>query len=288
MSVNRFVLKWMCKVKQEIILTDLKQMEERNLLVVKIGGSTLGQHDTTLEDLVDLQKHGRKVIIVHGGGKIITEWLSKLGAATQFIQGERVTDQLGLEITTAVLSGVVNKNLVAAINNLGGRAAGISGPDGLLLLGYVKSPDLGYVGNIAKVNPELIQILLNAGFIPVISSISFNHVNQANGMPLLLNVNADIAAGEIAAAVPCEKLIFLTDIIGVCDKSGNLIPRMNVKEAETAIASGVASGGMIPKIRAGIRSLETAKEARIIDGRQAHALRKEIESNESGTTIYKN
>jgi acetylglutamate kinase len=106
-------------------------------------------------------------------------------------------------------------------------------------------------------------------------------------MPLLLNVNADTAAGEIAAALPCEKLVFLTDIAGVCDKSGKLIPRMNVNEAETAIASGVASGGMIPKIRAGIRSLDSVREARIIDGRQAHALWKEIESSESGTTIYK-
>jgi acetylglutamate kinase len=262
-------------------------MGNQNILIVKIGGSTLGQHDTTLEDIVDLQKNGRKVVIIHGGGKIITEWLNRLGAATQFVQGERVTDQQGLEITTAVLSGVVNKNLVAAINNLGGKAAGVSGVDGLLLQGQIKSPELGYVGNVVKVNSDLIHVLLKAGLVPVISSVSFNNTKPSEGTPLLLNVNADTAAGEIAAALPSEKLIFLTDIIGVCDKSGKLIPRMNVKEAETAIASGIASGGMIPKIRAGIRSLESAREARIIDGRQAHALSKELESSESGTTIYK-
>jgi acetylglutamate kinase len=262
-------------------------MEDQKILVVKIGGSTLGQHDTTLEDVVELQKKNRKIVIIHGGGKIITEWLSKLGAATQFIQGERVTDKLGLETTTAVLSGIVNKSLVASINNLGGRAAGISGVDGSLLQGYIKSAELGYVGNISKVNTDIINALLNSGFIPVISSVSFNTNQPAMGAPLLLNVNADTAAGDIAAALPCEKLIFLTDIAGVCDKTGKLIPRMNIQEAETAIASGVASGGMIPKIRAGIRSLESAREARIIDGRLAHALRNEIKSSESGTTIYK-
>jgi acetylglutamate kinase len=271
----------------EYYITDLVFMENQKILVVKIGGSTLGQHDTTLEDVVELQKIGRKVVIIHGGGKIITEWLSKMGASTQFIQGERVTDKTGLEITTAVLSGVVNKNLVAEINNLGGRAAGISGVDGAFLQGNIKSPELGYVGSLTRVNTDLIQALLKAGFVPVISSISYNNTGPASDVPLLLNVNADTAAGEIAAALPCEKLIFLTDITGVCDKSGKLIPRMNVNEAETAIASGVASGGMIPKIRAGIRSLEGVKEARIIDGRQAHALWKEIESSESGTTIQK-
>jgi acetylglutamate kinase len=262
-------------------------MEDQKIIVVKIGGSTLGQHDTTLEDVVELQKEDRKIVIIHGGGKIITEWLSKLGAATQFIQGERVTDKLGLEITTAVLSGVVNKNLVATINHLGGRAVGISGVDGLLLQGYIKSAELGYVGHVSKVNTDLIQALLNSGFVPVISSISFNTTQSASDTPLLLNVNADTAAGDIAASLPCEKLIFLTDIAGVCDKTGKLIPRMNILEAESAITSGVASGGMIPKIRAGIRSLESAREARIIDGRLAHALSNEIKNSESGTTIYK-
>ena len=258
-----------------------------NLLVVKIGGSTLGQHDTTLADIVSLQKSGVQVVVVHGGGKIITEWLAKLGAATQFVKGERVTDRTGLEVTNAVLSGVVNKDLAASINSLGGRAVGISGVDGALFQGRAKSADLGYVGEIVRVDTALVESLLKSGFVPVISSISLNSFERPEGAPLLLNVNADTAAGEIAAALKAAKLIFLTDIAGVCDKSGKVIASMNSTEAEAAIASGMASGGMIPKIRAAIRALSSVRESRIIDGRQPHALLCELERSAGGTTIVK-
>jgi acetylglutamate kinase len=259
--------------------------EIENLLVVKIGGSTLGQHDTTLEDLVELQRRKIPVAVVHGGGKVVTDWLAKQGAATRFVQGERVTDRAGLEVVTAVLAGLVNKELVASLNSLGGKAAGISGVDGALLQGQVKNPDLGYVGVPAGVNIELLTALLQSGFIPVISSISYNNSGKQNGIPLLLNVNADTAAGEIAAVMGAEKLIFLTDIAGVCDKSGQVIARLTLQEAEALTASGIASGGMIPKIRAGIRALDKCKVTRIIDGRQPHALLKEIENGQGGTTI---
>ncbi len=258
---------------------------KNNVIVVKIGGSTLGQHDTTLEDIVELQKQEVAVVVVHGGGKIITEWLSKQGAAARFVEGERVTDKVGLDVTNAVLSGVVNKDLVASINNIGGKAVGISGVDGALLQGRIKSDELGYVGVIVKVDAKLLNTLLKAGFVPVVSSVSLNSFDRPSGAPPLLNVNADTAAGEIAAALHAEKLIFLTDIAGVCDKTGKVISRLNASEAETSITSGVASGGMIPKIRAGIRALESARETRIIDGRQPHALLKEIKSSEGGTTI---
>jgi acetylglutamate kinase len=255
-------------------------------IVVKIGGSTLGQHDTTLEDIVELQKRGNTVVVVHGGGKIITEWLTKQGASTQFIQGERVTDKVGLEITNAVLSGVVNKDLVASINSRGGKAIGISGADGSMLQGRIKSPELGYVGIIDKVDIAPLKSLSDAGYVPVVSSVSINTFPKPGDSTLLLNVNADTAAGEIAAALGAEKLIFLTDISGVCDKSGKVISRMTASEAENSITSGVASGGMIPKIRAGIRALESSKYTRIIDGRQPHALLNEIDHSEGGTTIY--
>jgi acetylglutamate kinase len=258
-----------------------------NLIVVKIGGSTLGQHDTTLEDLVVLQKRGVPVVVVHGGGKIITEWLSKQGASAQFIQGERVTDKIGLEVVTGVLAGWVNKDLVASINALGGKAVGLSGVDGGLLQGRIKDPQLGYVGALVEVNIEVLNLLIRAGYIPLVSSISFNSFEKSNKDHLVLNVNADTAAGEIAVAMSAEKLVFLTDVTGVCDKSGQVISQMNASEAEYAVASGVASGGMIPKIRAGIRSLDGARGTRIIDGRKPHALLKELESGEGGTTIQK-
>ncbi len=243
----------------------------KKLIVVKIGGSTLGQHDTTLEDLVELQKLKVPMAVVHGGGKKVTEWLSKQGASTQFVQGERVTDKVGLEVVTAVLAGVVNKDLVATINVLGGQAIGISGVDGALLQGEIKNPQLGYVGNLVKVNTGLLEDLLKAGYMPVISSISLNQFEKPGRNPLLLNVNADSAAGEIALAMGAEKLVFLTDIAGVCDKSGNILSRLTAGEAEALTASGVVSGGMIPKIRAGIRALENCQVIRIIYGRKPHA-----------------
>jgi acetylglutamate kinase len=264
-------------------------MNSQNIIVVKIGGSTLGQHDTTLEDLVELQKRGKYVVVVHGGGKIITEWLARQGAPTKFVQGERVTDKIGLEIVTAVLSGLVNKDLVAVICSLGGRALGISGVDGAILQGKIKNPDLGFVGDLVKVNTDPLELLLKAGYMPVISSISLNTsqgIKDGNSS-LLLNVNADMAAGEIAAALDAEKLIFLTDIAGICDNSGNVIPRLNISQAEELIASGVATSGMIPKIRSGIRALKNSGVTRIIDGRRPHALLNEIRNGDGGTTISK-
>jgi acetylglutamate kinase len=225
--------------------------------------------------------------VVHGGGKIITEWLSKQGASTQFVQGERVTDKVGLDVVTAVLSGVVNKELVASLNNLGGKAIGISGVDGSLLQGKIKDIALGYIGTVVKVDTQPVRTLLKSGYAPVISSVSINAFERPAGCPLLLNVNADTAAGEIAAALKAEKLVFLTDIAGICDQSGRVVSRLTTVEAEAFIASGVASGGMIPKIRAGIRALDSASAVRIIDGRQPHALLREIESSEGGTSIVK-
>jgi acetylglutamate kinase len=266
------------------------QNENNNLnktIVVKIGGSTLGQHDTTIEDIVELQKRGIPLVVVHGGGKIVTEWLAKQGASTQFVQGERVTDKVGLEVVTAVLSGLVNKELVASICKRGGKAVGISGVDGSLLQGQIKTPQLGYVGTLVKVDSLPLYVLLKAGYVPVVSSISINTMEQSNNSPLLLNVNADTAAGEIAAALGAEKLVFLTDIAGICDKSGQVLSPITVQQAEALITSGTASGGMIPKIRAGIRSLDSGKMVRIIDGRQPHALLREIENSEGGTSITK-
>ena len=258
-----------------------------NLLVVKIGGSTLGQHDTTMTDLVEIQKRGTAVIVIHGGGKIITEWLTKQGAPTRFFQGERITDKAGLDVVTAVLAGLVNKDLVATLIAAGGQAIGLSGVDGGLLRGKIKNPDLGYVGNPVKVNNQLLTTLLAAGYMPVISSIGFNMDMPSGQGPLLLNINADTAAGEIAASMGAHKLVFLTDIAGIMDASGQIISKLNVREAEALTASGTASGGMIPKIRAGIRALEGSLSTRIIDGRQPHALLNEIDKAEGGTTISK-
>lgn len=257
-------------------------------IVVKIGGSTLGSEDTTLEDVVALQKQGKPVVIIHGGGKLITDWLTKLSVPTTFIRGERVTDKASLEVVNAVLSGLVNKDLVSQLNNMGGKAVGICGADGGMVQGSVVSKDMGFVGHTERVDASLIKILLKGGYIPVISPLSLYSHNRPEGAPGLLNNNADIIAGEIAAAIGASRLIFLTDVPGILDKQGKLFTELSVKEAEDLIATGVAGGGMIPKIRACITAVATTGSACIIDGRKPHALTRDLEGPTSGTVVKAN
>lgn len=257
----------------------------RKVTVVKIGGATLGSHDTTLDDIVQLQKQGRALVVVHGGGKLITEWLGKQGVPSTFVQGERVTDKATLEVVVAVLAGLVNKELVAAITERGGRAVGISGVDGALIRARVKDAGLGYVGEVASVDTTPLEVLLEAGYVPVVAPLGLYSVDRPEAAPETLNTNADTVAGEIAAAFRAESLIFLTDVVGVCDRSGKLLARLSPGEAEALIASGVASGGMVPKVRACLRALSGTSVACIIDGRQPHALLQEIEGQTSGTLI---
>ena len=258
------------------------------VIVVKIGGATFGSRDTTIEDIVYLQKQGMSLVVVHGGANVVTEWLSRQGTSTKFVHGERVTDEAALEMVTAVLGGLVNKEIVAAINNAGGQAVGISGIDGALIQGKIRNKEMGYVGDIVKVNVALLEALLPSGFIPVVAPVSLHSFDKPDNAPPMLNVNGDTVAGEIAAAIGAERLIFLTDVAGISNHSGKLIPHLSPDEAEALMASGVASGGMIPKIKASLRALSNTPSARIIDGTQPHALLREIEGKGSGTTIIKN
>ncbi len=254
--------------------------------MVKLGGATLGSHDTTIKDIVELQQQGKSLVVVHGGGKLITDWLEKQGIATRFVHGERVTDEATLEVVISVLAGLVNKEIVAEINALGGMAIGISGVDGAFIQGRIKEKELGYLGEVVEVNPAPLEALLKSGYIPIIAPVSL-HAGKPEKAPPVLNINADAVAGEIAAAIGAERLIFLTDVVGVCDQSGNLLPRLSPDEAEALVTSGVASGGMIPKIKACLKALSGTSTACIIDGRQQHALLNEIEGRGGGTTIQK-
>jgi len=255
------------------------------VIVVKIGGVALNDNDTTIDDIVSLQREGKSLVIVHGGGKLITDWLEKRGVSTRFVHGERVTDRVTLEVVVSVLAGLVNKEIVASINNLGGRAAGISGVDGALIQGRIKDVALGYIGTVVKVDAAPLKVLLEAGYIPVVAPVSLNLANKPGETELVLNINADTVAGEIAAAIGAERLIFLTDVVGVCDSSGDLLPQLSPAEAEALVASEVASGGMIPKVNACLKALATTAVTSIIDGRQPHALLKEVEGGSVGTTI---
>jgi len=263
------------------------------VIVVKIGGSTFGKHEPSVldvgdvEDIVELQRRGIPLVIVHGGGKMITEWLGKQAITTHFVRGERVTDRPTLEVVISVLAGLANKEIVTLLNSCEGKAVGISGVDGALLEGKLREKEMGFVGTVTKVNIGILDTLLNSGFIPVIAPLSIHSPSRSDGEPQILNVNGDTVAGEIAAAIAAERLIFLTDVDGIHDKEDNLIPHLSPAEAEELLSSGVASGGMIPKLRACLRALSRSRITSIIGGKTPHALLREIEGNNIGTTIRK-
>ena len=239
------------------------------MVLVKIGGSTLGTNDTTIADIVDLQRRGVRPVIVHGGGKIITEWLERQGIRPRFIRGLRVTDERTLEVVVAVLTGLVNKSIVGDILSLGGRAVGLSGVDGGTLRAENDRPELGHVGRVTAVDPSTVVDLASAGLIPVVAPVALNAGASGPGM---LNVNADLAAGEIAAALGADRLIMLTDVPGVLDSSRRLIPRLTERQARGLMDSRIVAGGMIPKLEACISALKTVSTAHIVDGRRPHVL----------------
>jgi acetylglutamate kinase len=252
------------------------------IVVVKIGGSTLDSRDTTISDLVAIQKKGVPVVVVHGGGKVASSWLNKFGLQSRFIKGLRVTDKESLDVVVAVFAGLVNKELVAAIHNAGGKAVGLSGGDGNLLWSKIQSPELGFVGNIIQVNNQIIELVLNAGYMPVIAPISLGAID---GQSTLLNVNGDTVAGKVAASLGAEKLIFLTDVDGIYNSLGKLLPKLSIKEAKNMVATGTASGGMIPKINACLEAAITVSVFHIINGTKPNALIEVLNNNTGGTII---
>lgn len=255
-------------------------------VVIKIGGSTLGHEDTTLHDLVTLQREGTTLVVVHGGGKTITEWMERQGTRPQFIRGLRVTDPQSLEVVTAVLTGLVNKQLVAALITMGSRAVGLSGVDGAMLEAIIADPQLGLVGKITRVNPQPVFQTLQAGYIPVIAPVGLHPADGSQYSGSLLNINGDTASGEIAHALNASHLIFLTDVEGVMDTEGRVIPRLNARHAQLLLSSGVARGGMIPKIEACLRALERIPQTAIIDGRKPGALISCLKGDSRGTRIF--
>jgi acetylglutamate kinase len=239
-------------------------------VVVKMGGSTMDSEQTVLEDVATLKRLGINVVVVHGGGPEISDWMHRVEKQPQFVEGLRVTDQETLDIATMVLRGKVNAELVARLNGMGIQAVGLCGADAGLFQATQRDRRLGHVGNVTRVDLGLLALLTDRGFLPIIAPIGLGD----GGM--LLNINGDTAAGELAAALSAEKLIFFTDVDGVQDETGNLIPQLTVAEADELIASGAITGGMIPKIRACVKALTTVGRTHIIDGRVPHALIREL------------
>jgi acetylglutamate kinase len=255
------------------------------MVVVKIGGSTLGDHDTTLRDLVELQKRGARPVVVHGGGKIISEWMAARGVRPRFVRGLRVTDAVVMEIVVAVLAGVVNKSLVSSVQALGGRAVGLSGVDGGLLTAKQGDPELGLVGGEVFADPEPVRAVMLSGFIPVIAPVAARLSEDGGVEDSMLNVNADTAAGRIATALEADRLVFLTDVAGVLDSSRRVIPRLTTGQAHTLIRSNVVDGGMVPKLEACVTALGRIDHAQIIDGRRPGALLESLSGTPDGTRV---
>lgn len=251
-------------------------------MVVKVGGSTLGEHDTTLRDIAAEHAAGRNIVLVHGGGAAVSAALEASGIAPVFVRGLRVTDARTLETVVAVLAGAVNKQLVAELTALGVPAFGLSGADGAILRAHRYDADLGFVGMIERVDPGPIATLIERGYAPVIAPIA---VELGERSAQLLNTNADTAAGAIAAALNAAQLIFLTDVDGVLDSSGSPRSRLTAGDVPDLIASGVASGGMIPKLEAAVHAAAAGCTTRIVSGTRAGVVSAALRGEREGTAI---
>ncbi len=256
-------------------------------IVIKYGGSAQTSDslkEQFAQDVVLLHLVGMKPIIVHGGGKSITDLLADLGVDTQFVDGQRVTTKEVMRIAEMVLSGEINKEIVSLLNNHGAKAIGISGKDGKFLEARPKDFDnFGYTGIIENVNPEIVDNIIDDGFVPVIAPIASS---SSVGHPGF-NINADLAASQIAVALEARKVLFLTDTAGVLDKEMALITNLDITTTEALKEDGTIQGGMVPKVDACIEALRGGvKKAHIIDGRVEHSLLLEIlTSSGVGTCI---
>ena len=261
-------------------------------LVIKYGGAAMEQTDLKeqfAKDVLLLRLVGIRPVIVHGGGPQIGALMKRLGKEPRFVGGMRVTDEETVQIVEMVLVGKINKEIVGLINLHGGRAVGLSGKDASLLRARKRlhrlpdgtSADIGLVGEVEAVNPEPIRLLEESGFIPVIAPVGVGEAGET------YNINADLVAGDVAAALFAEKLIHLTDVTGINGEDGRLISTLTKRDAERLIKAGGIDGGMLPKVESSLRALTGgAQKAHIIDGRVPHAILLEVLTKEGiGTEI---
>ncbi len=268
------------------------------IVVIKIGGNAMGKKEyvkSFAEDIALLQLVGILPIVVHGGGPQIGEMLKKLKIESNFVEGLRVTDEATIDVVEMVLCGVTNKSIVSAISLSGARAVGISGKDGNLITAkrlsildknsdsnVEKAVDLGFVGEPNKINIEVLNALISQKMIPVISPVGIGSKGET------FNINADTAAGAIASAMKASRMIMLTDVMGVLNSNQELISELQINEAKTLIQNKIVQGGMIPKVKTCINTVEDGVEAAVIlDGRLPHALLIELFTEHGIGTLIK-
>ena len=248
------------------------------ILVIKLGGTTIADQRQVLEEVAALARR-RPMILVHGGGRRITEWLERLGVPSRFEGGLRVTDAAALEVAAAVLRGVVNSELVSGLRDLGVDAVGLSGVDGGMLIAE-RVPHMGLVAHVVGLRRDMLDALLVGGQVPVVAPLARDEEG------IVCNVNADDAAAGIAAGIGARQLILMTDVDGVRDATGNKLDSLTVEQAEQLIADGVIRGGMVPKIRAALAALAwEGAEAVIADSSAPGALARALDDRTFGTRI---
>ncbi|MBL71467.1 MAG: acetylglutamate kinase [Rhodobiaceae bacterium] len=278
---------WLAKAHVLSEALPFMQLYDKKTVVIKYGGHAMGDDVLARQfahDVVLLKQSGINPVIVHGGGPQIAAMLERLNIKSSFKNGLRVTDAQTIEVVEMVLAGAINKQIVTALNAAGGTAVGLSGKDGDLLVAkktrskakdptsnVEKAVNLGFVGTPQKVNSHILDVMLASDIIPVIAPIATSASGQT------LNVNADTAAGAIAAALGAERLLMLTDVDGVKDKKGKLIERLSKAQAARLIKNGTAQGGMIPKLQTAIDAVKNGVAATaILDGRVQHAILLEL------------
>ena len=241
-----------------------------SVVVVKFGGNAMGDDDAMAEfarDVVLMRQVGVNPVVVHGGGPMINEMLTRLGIKSEFVRGKRVTDKATVDVVEMVLCGLVNKRIVQAIMDAGGRAVGISGKDDDLMVCVADDPELGFVGKPVEMNVQVLRDLYKAGIIPVVAPVATGMADNET-----FNVNGDTAAGAIAGALKADRLLLLTDVSGVKNAAGEVVTQMTPDEVRQMMADGVISGGMIPKTETALAALDAGVRAVVIlDGRIPNA-----------------
>ena len=256
------------------------------IVVVKFGGNAMGDAEAMAEfarDIVLMRQVGVNPVVVHGGGPMINDLLNRLGIKSEFVRGKRVTDQATVEVVEMVLTGLVNKRIVQAIMDEGGRAVGLSGKDDDLMVCEADDPELGFVGRPIEMNVQVLRDLFTAGIIPVVAPV-------ATGMDPLetFNVNGDTAAGAIAGALKADRLLLLTDVPGVKDASGEIVTQLSPDQVKEMIANGTISGGMIPKTETALKAIEEGVRAVVIlDGRLPNAALLELFTEHGAGSIIR-
>ena len=256
------------------------------IIVIKLGGhamTDLTAMKSFARDIVLMKQCNVNPIIIHGGGPMINTTLAKLDITSSFHEGKRITTEEIMEVVEMVLSGKVNKSIVSALNEQGGKAVGLSGKDSSLIYCEQDTPELGCVGKIMEINPEVLNSFIDSDFIPVVAPIGYGNNSKT------YNINGDTVAGALASSLSADRLLLLTDVEGVKSSEGNLIPQLDPMRARKLIKDGVISEGMIPKVNTSLDAIENGVRASvIIDGRVEHSCLLELFTSHGAGTLFRN